>query len=101
MASKLDLRSYFGASEDIINDSRVSIPEIISSVSNDVCQAEIDMSKEEVKTRRAKRNNYQNIPEEVRKEVGKHALINGIIAAIDRYSKFYPKFDLKCSCVNI
>ena len=57
------------------------------------------MAKEEVKARVAKINNDQNIPE-IRKEVGRYASVNGIIAAIDTYSKFYPKFNLKCVSVN-
>ena len=57
------------------------------------------MAKEEVKARVAKINNGHNIPE-IRKEVGRYVSVNGIIAAIDIYSKFYPKFNLKCVSVN-
>ena len=57
------------------------------------------MAKEEVKARVAKINNDQNIPE-IRKEVGRYASVNGIIAAIDTYPKFYPKFNLKCVSAN-
>ena len=58
------------------------------------------MSKEEVKKESTKRKTYQNVPEKVRKEVGRYALIYGTKAAVDKYSKIYPKYDLKCTSVN-
>ena len=45
MAPKRDPLSYFSASEDVINDSAVSIPEIISLVYNDVKQRLICQNK--------------------------------------------------------
>ena len=90
MTSMRDLRSYFSINEDVIQDSRISIQEIISSAFDEVSQAEVDIAKAEAKKQEAKRNNYQHILEQVRKEVGKYALVNGTIA-IDRYSKIYSK----------
>ena len=65
MAWNRDLRSYFSVTENVIQNSRISIPGIISSASNDVSQREVDMSKEVAKKREAERKNYQNVPEEV------------------------------------
>ena len=53
------------------------------------------MAKEEVKKQAAKWNNYQNIPEKLRKEVGRYALVDGTKADIDRYSKRYTEIRLK------
>lgn len=54
----------------------------------------------EVKKESAKRQEHQNVPEKVRKEVGKYALIHEKKAAVDKYSKIYPKYDLKRTSVN-
>ena len=51
------------------------------------------MSKEEVKKELTKRKAYLNVPEKVRKEVGRYALIHGTKTAVDKYSKIYPKCD--------
>ena len=87
MASTRDHCSYFSFCGDVSKDSRASISGIISSASDDVSQAEADMVNGEVKKPVSKRNNYQNIPEKVRKEVGRYALVKGTKADIERYSK--------------
>ena len=66
----LDLRSETSFSEDLSKDSRISIPEIIGLAYHGVSQEGVDMAKEEVKKRVAKRNNCQNIRQKVRKEAG-------------------------------
>ena len=58
------------------------------------------MAKVEVKKESAKIPKYQNIPEKLRKEVGRYALIYGTKAVVDKYSKIYPKYNLKCTSVN-
>ena len=59
------------------------------------------MAKEEVKKESAKRQKYQNVPQKVRREVGRYVLIHGTKAAVDKYSKIYPKYDVKRTSVNI
>ena len=59
------------------------------------------MAKEEVKKESAKRQKYQNVPQKVRREVRRYVLIHGTKAAVDKYSKIYPKYDLKRTSVNI
>ena len=46
------------------------------------------MAKEQVKKTTVERKNYRNIPERVRKEVKRFALVNGPKAVINRYSIF-------------
>ena len=58
------------------------------------------MTKEQVKRQVAKRKIYKHLPEKVRKEVGRFALVNRTKAATNRYSKLYPKYDLKRTSVN-
>ena len=75
----MEERSYLSVSGGLSKDFRIR--EIISSEPNDVNQAEVDMVKEEVKRWVAKRNNFQNIPGKVRKEVGRYSLVNETKAA--------------------
>ena len=102
MASKKDLRSYF----NVVNekkkkkDSTVSISEIIVSETSDVSQAEVDMAREQVKKQVMQRKSYQVVSEKVKIEVGRYAALNGTKAALKRYSKIYPKYDLKRTSVN-
>ena len=58
------------------------------------------MPKVEVKKESTKKKTHKNVPEKVRKEVGRYALIHETKAAVDKYSKIYPKYDLKLTSVN-
>ena len=101
MASKKDLRSYFNVvSERKKKDSAVSISEIIVSETSDVSQAEVDMAREQVKKQVMQRKSYQVVPEKVKIQGGRYAALNGTKAALKRYSKIYPKYDLKRTSVN-
>jgi len=46
------------------------------------------------------RKSYQTIPEKVKSEVGTYAALNGTKAALKKYAKTYPKFELKRQTVN-
>ena len=102
MASKKDLRSYFNvvSEKKKKKDSAVSISEIIVSETSDVSQAEVGMAREQVKKQVIQRKSYQVVPEKVKIEVGRYAALNGTKAALKRYSKIYPKYDLKRTSVN-
>ena len=102
MASKKDLRSYFNVvgEKKKKKDSAVSISEIIITKTSDVSQAEVDMAREQVKKQVMQRKSYQVVPEKVKIEVGRYAALNGTKAALKRYSKIYPKYDLKRTSVN-
>ena len=102
MASKKDLRSYFNVVSENKKkkDSAVSISEIIVSETSDVSQAEVDIAREQVKKQVMQRKSYQVVPEKVKIEVGRYAALNETKAALKRYSKIYPKYDLKRTSVN-
>ena len=53
------------------------------------------MAREQVKKQVMQRKSYQVVPEKVKIEVGRYAAFNGTKAALKRYSKIYPKYDLK------
>ena len=101
MASKKDLRSYFNvvSEKKKKKDSAVSISEIIVSESSDASQAEVDMAREQVKKQVMQRKSYQVVPEG-KNRVGRYAALNGTKAALKRYPKIYPKYDLKRTSVN-
>ena len=63
MASKKDLRSYFNVVSEKKKNSAVSISEIIVSETSDVSQAEVDMSREQVKKQVMQRKSYQVVPD--------------------------------------
>ena len=58
------------------------------------------MAREQVKKQVMQRKSYQVVPEKVNIEVGRYAALNGTKAALKRYSKIYPKYDLKLTSVN-
>ena len=99
MPSKRDVRSYFSSKENESKRSRISIPEIIITATDNASQAEVYMAKEEVK-KESFRQKYQNVPCKVSKEVGRYALIHGTKAAVDKYPKIYPIYYLKRASVN-
>ena len=104
MASKRDLRSETSFSEDLSKDSRILIPEIIGLAYHGVSQEGVDMAKEEVKKRVAKRNNCQNIREKVRKEAGRCALVNKNKSCYWWALQNLPEIRLKayiCKCMEI
>ena len=49
MALKKDVHSYFSGKKNKSKLPRISIPEIIITVTDNASQAEVDMAKEEVK----------------------------------------------------
>ena len=67
---------------------------IIITATDNTSQAKTYMEKEEVKKESAEREKYQNVPEKVRKKVGRYALIHGTKPAVDKYSKICPKHNL-------
>ena len=102
MASKKDLRSYFNvvSEKKKKRDSAVSISEIIVSETSDVSQAEVGMTRQQVKKQVMQRKLFQVVLEKVKIEVGRYAALNETKAALKRYSKIYPKYDLKRTSVN-
>ena len=98
MASKTDLRSYFkrkAASKKV----KLASPEIIVSASEKVNPAEIEIAKDEVK-KSLRAEHYAIISENIRKDVGKYAMVNGTNAAIKKFAKLYPKFTFKRTTIN-
>ena len=100
MALKRDIRSCFSAKGNESKRSRISVPEIVITATDIASQAEVKMSKEEFKKESFKRKTHQNVPEKVRKEFGRYGLIHWTKAAVDKYSKIYPNYDLNCTSVN-
>ena len=102
MASKTDLRSYFkrkAESKPASKKVKLASPEIIVSASENVNPAEIEIAKDEVK-KSVRAEHYAIISENIRKDVGKYAMVNGTNAAIKKFAKLYPKFTFKRTTIN-
>lgn len=58
------------------------------------------MAREEVKKQVSKRKKYQTVSEKLKLEIGRFAALNGTRAALKRFTKIYPKYDLKRTSIN-
>ena len=103
-ASKTDLRSYFKRkaeeSKPASKKVKPASPEIIVSASENVNPAEIEIAKDEVKMS-LRAEHYAIISENIRKDVGKYAMVNGTNAAIKKFAKLYPKFTFKRTTIDL
>lgn len=104
MASKKDLRDYFTSSSKSTKKGNgkksLCTQEVIVAETNVATKADVDIAKLEVKKLVKQRSKYQSIPGKVKEEIGKFALKNGTQAAQKKFSKIYPKYDLKRTSIN-
>ena len=90
MASKRDLRSYFvktdnSNKETLSSSQKVSL--VIQSSSNITGETEIQYVQGEIKKQVAKpAKHYDNIPSNIKQEIGSYALIHGTIVIRTRNS---------------
>lgn len=77
-------------------------PKLVQTASTDaVTRAEITFVENEIKTATKPRKHYnKDIPEKIKKEVGKYANIHGTQAAIKRFEETYPTYIFKRTSVN-
>ena len=104
LVSKRDLRSYFLKTDNTNKETSSSSQKdslIIQSSTNITGETEIEYVQQEIKKQVAKpAKYYDNIPSKIKQEIGRYALIHGIKAAIDHFSKAYTKYLLKRTMVN-
>ena len=103
MASKKDLRSYFATVQNkqkVVEKKSVGIREMIVSETNVANNADVDMARSEVKKQVKHRQKYQTVPGKVKIEIGRYALLHGTQAALKKFSKIHPKYDLKRTSIN-
>ena len=95
--SKGDLRSYFKTKGDAENN----IPSLLASTSSMVTAVELSMAEREVQESATKKNMCQkNVPEKIKEEVGRFALLHSTKSAINKFSKIYPEFIFLRTTVN-
>ena len=99
--NKEQFLNYFKKKENNNDKDDVTITNVISPATSEVTNAELAFVSQEFDKSAGRPKNYQkNIPENVRKEVGKYAFIHGTSSAIKRFSSKYPKYSFIWTSVN-
>ena len=93
---------YFKKKENTSeNDEDITITNVVTSVTKDVTNAELSFAVDEIKKSHSRPKQYQKqIPENVKREVGKYASIFGTSSAIKKFSLKYPKHSFIRTSVN-
>ena len=87
---KGDLRAYFKSKEGGKGSNVEN--SFLASTSRLVTAAEMSMAEQEVKKSVVEKNKYQkNVPEKIKHDVGKYAMIHSTKSAITKFAKMYPK----------
>ena len=83
---KTEMKKNNGKSDD-------KIPPFLSSAFGSINQAEISIISNKIKSYTQPRKNYNTlVPERIKNEVGKYALIHGTKSALEKFGKKYPKY---------
>ena len=103
MSPKTDLRACFKrratGSDGPAAKKKNPNPEIIASATEHANRAEIEMVIDEV-VKSTAHQSYNNIPKNIRMEVGKYALAHSTEDALAKFSKQYPKYKFKRTSIN-
>ena len=100
MASAKDVRSYFKVSKK--QSSSETVPPLLSrTVDGDVTTAEMDMVNSEVNAAYQPRKHYnKNVPDKIKKEVGRYALAHSTNDALKHFTEKYPHTKFVRTSVN-
>ena len=61
----------------------------------------MSMAEEEMRISVLEKNEYQkNVPDKIKQDVGKYAMIHGTKLAITKFSKIYPKYTFRRTTIN-
>ena len=67
-------------------------PALVASATDDVSQSELMLVENEIKKSTQVRKHYNKIvPEKIKREAGKYALLHRTKATVERFNKVYPK----------
>ena len=74
---------------------------LVASATEDVSQSELMMLENEIKNSTQLRKHYNKfVPETMKREAGKYALLRGTKATVERYDKVYPKYTFVRTTTN-
>ena len=91
---KTEMKKNNGKSDD-------KIPPFLSSAFGSINQAEISIISNKIKSYTQPRKNYNTlVPERIKNEVGKYALIHGTKSALEKFGKKYPKYTFTRTSVD-
>ena len=102
MVKVRDLRNFCKTvTKKCSRKSHDKVPPFSSSASGTVSQEEISIINNEIKSYTQLRKNYNtSVPELIKNEVGKHALVNQTKSALDTFGKKFPKHTFIRTWVN-
>ena len=76
-------------------------PALVASATDDVSQSELMMVENEIKKSTQVRKHYNKIvPEKIKREAGKYALLHRTKATVERFNKVYPKYIFVWTTIN-
>ena len=85
MAKVNDIRTFLKGRKE--TDAQT----LVLSATDDVSQSELMIVENEIKTSTQVRKHYNKVvPETVKREAGKYALLYGTKATVERFNKVYP-----------
>ena len=87
MAKVNDVRTFLKGRKE------TNIPALVASATDNVPQSKLMMVESEIKKSTQVRKHYNKIvPETIKIEAGKYALLHGTKATVERFNKVYPKY---------
>ena len=90
-----DIRTFLKGRKD------TDAPALAASATDDVSQSELMMVENEIKKSTQVRKHYNKIvPETIKREAGKYALLHGTKATVERFNKVYPKYTFVRTTIN-
>ena len=76
-------------------------PALVASATDDVSQSELMVVENQMKKSAQVRKHYSKIvPETIKREAGKYALLHGTKATVERFNKVYPNYTFVRTTIN-
>ena len=95
MAKVNDFRTFLKGRKE------TDAPALVASATDDVSQSELMMIENEIKKSTQVRKYYNKIvPETIKRETRKYALLHGTKATVERFNKVYPKYTFVRTTIN-
>ena len=88
MAKVNDIRTFLKGRKE------TDAPALVASATDDVSQSELMMVENEIK------NQHKSVPETIKREAGKHAILHRTKATVERFNKIYPKHTFVRTTIN-
>ena len=95
MAKANDIRTFLKGWKE------TDAPALVASATDDVSQSELKVVENQMKKSAQVRKHYSKIvPETIKREAGKYALLHGTKATVERFNKVYPNYTFVRTTIN-